>query len=71
MNKIVGARISDLLYKKMKEDGRSNTIIIREALSKFYLTSNEKNDVNRVFIQVKNEIIGDRHKKIAKKVDKL
>jgi len=55
MNKIIGARINDILYKKMKEDGRSNTIIIREALTKYYFKEEKENDVNRPDLAVNNK----------------
>jgi len=71
MNKIVGARINDSLYNKMKEDGRPYTIIIREALTQYYFKNERKIDVNSLFTAVNNKKNNDRYKMIAKEVDDL
>jgi len=71
MNKVVGARINDSLYNKMKEDGRPQTIIIREALTQYYFKNERKIDVNSLFTAVNNKKNNDRYKMIAKEVDDL
>ena len=71
MNKIVGARIDDSLYNKMKKDGRSQTIIIREALTQYYFKNERKIDVNRPLTSVNNKKNEDRYQHIANEVDKL
>ena len=71
MNKIVGARINDSLYNKMKKDGRPQTIIIREALTHYYFKNERKIDVNSLFTAVNNKNNNDRYKMIAKEVDDL
>ncbi len=71
MNKVVGARINDSLYNKMKKDGRPQTIIIREALTQYYFKNERKIDVNSLFTAVNNKKNNDRHKMIAKEVDDL
>lgn len=71
MNKVVGARINDSLYNKMKEDGRSNTIIIHEALTQYYFKNERKIDVNSLFTAVNNKKNNDRYKMIAKEIDDL
>ena len=61
ITKILG-RINDLLYNKMKEDGRPQTIIIREALTQYYFESKRKIDVNSPLLAVNNKKIEDRYK---------
>jgi len=61
MNKIVGARINDSLYNKMKEDDKPNTIIIREALTHYYFKNERKIDVNSPLLAVNNKRNEDRY----------
>ena len=60
ITKILG-RINDLLYNKMKEDGRPKTIIIREALTQYYFKNERKIDVNSPLLAVNNKKIEDRY----------
>jgi len=60
ITKILG-RINDLLYNKMKEDRRPQTIIIREALTQYYFKNERKNDVNSPLLAVNNKKIEDRY----------
>jgi len=71
MNKVVGARINDILYDKMKEDGRPNTIIIREALTKYYFKDESENDVNRPDLAVNNKKNKDRYPNISHEIDEF
>ena len=71
MNKIVGARISDSLYDKMKEDGRSQTSIIREALTQYYSKNERKIYVNRPLTTVNNKKNEDRYQRTKNEVDNL
>ena len=71
MNKVVGARINDTLFNKMKEDGRPQTIIIREALTQYYFKNERKIDVNSCKQPVNNKKNNDRHKMVAKEIDNL
>ena len=54
-NNTVGARLDNVLLDKMKEDGRSNTTIIREALTQYYFRDNKKSDVNNTQTAVNNK----------------
>jgi len=45
----------------MKEDGRPQTIIIREALTQYYFKNERKNDVNSPLLAVNNKKIEDRY----------
>jgi hypothetical protein len=60
ITKILG-RINDLLYNKMKEDRRPQTIIIREALTQYYFKNERKIDVNSPLLAVNNKKIEDRY----------
>ena len=71
MSKVVGARIDDLLYNKLKDADRPNTVIIREALAQYLIKGDKKNDVNSLFTAVNNKKNNDRYKMIAKEVDDL
>ena len=71
MSKVVGARINDLLYNKLKADERPNTVIIREALTEYLLKADEKNAVNTPLSAVNNNKNKDRYKMIIKEIDKL
>jgi len=71
MNKVVGARINDSLYNKMKKDGRPQTIIIREALTQYYFKNERKIDVNSLFTAVNNKKNEDRYKMLVKEIDNL
>jgi hypothetical protein len=71
MNKVVGARIDDSLYHKMLKDGRSHTIIIREALAKYYFNYERKRDVNGCKQHVNNTKNNDEYKMIDHKVNQL
>jgi len=71
MNNVVGARINDILYKKMKEDGRQNTIIIREALTKYYFKDKKEKDVNRPDLAVNNKKNKDRYQIISNEIDEF
>ncbi len=46
MSKIIGGRIDDSLYNKIKKDGRSYSVIIRDALTKYFSKSFQESDVN-------------------------
>jgi len=71
MNKVVGARINDSLYNKMKDDGRSQTIIIRDALTQYYFKNERKIDVNSPLLAVNNKKIEDRYQMTKNEVDNL
>ena len=71
MSKVVGARINDLLYNKLKADERPNTVIIREALTQYLFKHDEKNDVNAPITAVNNDKNEDKYKMIIKEIDKL
>jgi hypothetical protein len=44
LSKVVGARIDDWLYKKLKAVDRPNTVVIREALAEYLFKYDEKID---------------------------
>ena len=71
MSKVVGARIDDVLYNKLKAADRPNTVIIREALTQYLFKHDEKNDVNAPITAVNNDKNKDRYKMIIKEIDKL
>jgi hypothetical protein len=61
MKNNVGARVSDSLYKKMKEDKETNTEIIREDLNQYYFNYKKKTDVNKPVLGVNNEKNKDKY----------
>ena len=71
MSKVVGARIDDFLYDKLKAVDKPNTVIIREALIQYFLKGDKKNDVNTSISAVNNDKNEERYKMIIKEIDKL
>jgi hypothetical protein len=71
MGKIVGARISDSLYKRMVEDKKTNTEIIREALNQYYSNYEKKIDVNKPLAGVNNEKNKDKYLSISNEIDEF
>lgn len=69
MSRVVGARIDDLLYNKLKATDRPNTVIIREALAQYLFKGAEKNDVNTSKTAVNNKKTNDESLAIEDKVD--
>lgn len=70
-NNTVGARLDKILLDKIKEDGRSNTTIIREALAEYYFGEEKKNDVNNTLTAVNSKKEKDTYKTIREAIDKL
>ena len=61
MSKVVGARIDDLLYNKLKAADKPNTVIIREALAQYLIKGDKKNDVNMPISTVNNNKNEDKY----------
>lgn len=71
MSKVVGARIDDRLYRKLKAVDRPNTVIIREALNEYLFKYDKKIDVNISKSSVNNDKNEDKYIMIIKEIDKL
>ncbi|MCK5300945.1 MAG: hypothetical protein KAJ21_03500 [Thermoplasmatales archaeon] len=62
MSRVVGARIDDMLYNKLKAADKPNTVIIREALAQYLIKGDKKNDVNMPISTVNNNKKEDKYK---------
>ena len=71
MDRTVGARVSDSLYKKMKEDKNTNSEIIRKALILYYSHNEKKNDVNKPVLGVNNKKNKDKYKTTSEEIDEF
>lgn len=71
MSKVVGARIDDFLYNKLKTVDKPNTVIIREALTQYLSNDDEKIDVNIPVFAVNNDKNEDEYKMIIREIDRL
>lgn len=69
MSKVIAARISNELYQKIIEDGRSITEILRDSLVEYYSEPSQENNDNATFTGVNKEIFENKYQELTKLID--